>query len=81
MRQELRPAILMERQLGWAHKLGGTESQAISRVGQTVSQADGGSNIISTCQVRGSVGEWFRKRIMASAHLSVWEKTVLQLPP
>ena len=36
MKCELRPAIHMERQLGWAHKLGGTESLAISRAGQTV---------------------------------------------
>ena len=36
MKRELRPAIHVEKQLGWAHKLGGTESQGISRAGQTV---------------------------------------------
>ena len=36
MKHEPRPAILMEKQLGSAHTLGGTESQGVSRVGQTV---------------------------------------------
>ena len=31
-----RPAILMEKRLGWAHKLGEEESLGISRAGQTV---------------------------------------------
>ena len=31
-----RPAILMENQLGWAHKLGGAESLDIPNMGQTV---------------------------------------------
>ena len=31
-----RPAILMENQLGWAHKLGGAESLGIPKVVQTV---------------------------------------------
>ena len=36
MKLEPRPAIYMEEHLGWAYKLGGVESQGISRVGQTV---------------------------------------------
>ena len=36
MKHEPRPAILMEKQLGWACKLGGEESLGISKVGQTV---------------------------------------------
>ena len=36
MKHEPKPGIHMEKQLGWAHKLGGMESLGISRVGQTV---------------------------------------------
>ena len=36
MKPEPRPAIQVEKQLGWACKLGGTESLGISGVGQTV---------------------------------------------
>ena len=36
MKHEPRPAIYMEKQLGWPHKLGGAESLGISKVGQTV---------------------------------------------
>ena len=36
MKHEPRPAIHMEKQLEWAHKMGGMESQGISRAGQTV---------------------------------------------
>ena len=36
MKHEPRPAINMEKKLGWTHKLGGTESLGISRMGQTV---------------------------------------------
>ena len=36
MKHEPRPACHMQKQLGWAHKLGGTESLGISRVGQTM---------------------------------------------
>ena len=36
MQHELRLAILMEKQLGWARKLGGAESLGISKVGETV---------------------------------------------
>ena len=36
MKHEQRPAIYMEKPLGWACKLGGAESLGISKVGQTV---------------------------------------------
>ena len=36
MKPELRPAIHMEKQLGWTNKLGGKESLGISKAGQTV---------------------------------------------
>ena len=36
MKLEPRPAILMEKQRGWAVKLDGTESLGISKVGQIV---------------------------------------------
>ena len=36
MKHEPRPAIHMEKELGWACKLGGVESQGISKVGQKV---------------------------------------------
>ena len=36
VKHESRPAIHMEKQLGWAHKLGGVESLGIFRVDQTV---------------------------------------------
>ena len=36
VKHESRPAIHMEKQLGWAHKLGGVESLGIFSVGQTV---------------------------------------------
>ena len=56
MKHEARPAIHMEKQLGWAHKLGGEDSLGISRVGQTVlvtSQVDGVSDMAPAV---GSVG-------------------------
>ena len=36
MKHEPGLAIHMEKQLGWAHKLGGVEPQGISKVGQTM---------------------------------------------
>ena len=36
MQYEPRPAIHMEKQLGWTHKLGWVESLGMSKVGQTV---------------------------------------------
>ena len=54
------PAIHVEKQLGWAHKLGGVESLGISSeikldpqfgLGQSVSQFDVVSDMPSACQV------------------------------
>ena len=36
MQYEPRPTLHLEKQLGWAHKLGGMESLEISKVGPTV---------------------------------------------
>ena len=36
VQQEPRPAIHMEKQLGWAHKLGGAKSLEISKASRTV---------------------------------------------
>ena len=36
MKHAPRPAIHMEKQLGWAHDLGAVESLRISKVGQTM---------------------------------------------
>ena len=36
VKHEPRPAIHMEKQLGWAYNLGGAESLGISKAGQTV---------------------------------------------
>ena len=50
MKPEPRPAIHIEKQLGWAHKLGGTESLGISKVDETaVTQADGVSDMAPAC--------------------------------
>ena len=76
------PGIHIEKQLRWAHKLGGAEPQGICRAGQTVLAR------VMEFQVwyppAGSVALWgkgFRKETVASAHLSVWEKAVPQLSP
>ena len=66
MKHEPRPAILMEKQLGWAHMLGGAESQGISMVGQTVLASLMESQILYP--PASSVWGGFRKRTMASAH-------------
>ena len=57
----------MEKQLGWAHKLGGAESLRISKADQTVSRVDGVSNMALACQLQGSVEGGLRKGTMASA--------------
>ena len=69
MKHKPRPAIHMEKQLGWAHKLDGEESKGISRVEQTVSQADGVSDMALACWLCASVWGGFRKGTMTSAHL------------
>ena len=74
MKHESRPAIHLEKQLGWAQKLGGAQSLGISKVGQTVFARMMGSQIWH----QGARGVWegFCKGTMASAHLFV-----LQLLP
>ena len=67
MKLEPRPAIHMEKQLGWAHKLGGTESLVIFKMGQTVLARLVKSQIWH--KLAGSVGKGFRKRTMPFAHL------------
>ena len=49
MKHEPRPDIHIGKQLGWAHKLGGTESLGIS----SVSQVDGVSDIAVACRLCG----------------------------
>ena len=60
------PAIHMEKQLGWASKLGGVESLGSSKAGQTVLARWMGSQM---WQLTGFCGGGFRKGTMASAHL------------
>ena len=43
----------MEKQLGLAHKLGGVDSLGISKVGHSVSQVDGVSDMTPACQFCG----------------------------
>ena len=52
MKHETRPAIHMEKQLGWVRKLGGAEFLGISKAGQTsVSQFDGVSDMAPACRL------------------------------
>ena len=69
MKHEPRPAVHMEKQLGWAHMLGEVESLGISKAGQTVLSRLMESQI--WCQLAGSVwgGGGFRKGTMASTCL------------
>ena len=67
MKDEPRPAIHMEKQLGWAHKLGGTESLVIFKMGQTVLARLVKSQIWH--QLASTVGGGYRKGTMASARL------------
>ena len=55
----------MGKQLGWAHKLGGAESQGISKAGQTVLARLMESHIWH--QLAGSVAGGFRNGMMGSA--------------
>ena len=61
MKHEPRPVIHMDKQLGWAHKLGGAEALGISKVGQTVLVRLMESHALH--QLAGSVGGRFRKGI------------------
>ena len=60
------PGIHIEKQLRWAHKLGGAEPLGISKVGQTVLARLMESQVWH--QLTGSVGVGFSKGTMASAH-------------
>ena len=63
---EARPAIHVEKQLGWPHKLGGPESLGIYKAGQTVLARSMESQIWH--QLASSVEGGFRKGTMASVH-------------
>ena len=67
MTHERRPTIHVEKQLGWAHKLGGVESLGISKTGQTMLARLMESQIWH--QLAGFWGRGFRKGTMASAPL------------
>ena len=67
VKHEQRPAIHMEKQLGWTQKLGGAESLGISKASQTVVARLMDSQIWH--QLAGSFGGGFRKGTMASACL------------
>ena len=52
VKHEPRPAIHTEKQLGWAHKLGGAKSLVISKVGpNSVSQVDVVPDMAPACQL------------------------------
>ena len=71
MKHEPRPAIHVEKLIGWVHKLGGTESLGISRVGQTVlARLMESASLPALWHCWGSV----QKRDVAPAHISVWKK-------
>ena len=67
MQYESLPANHMEKQLGWAYKLGGAESLRISNVGQMVLSRLMASHIWH--QLDGSIGLDFRKGTMATTHI------------
>ena len=67
MKHEPGPAIHMEKQLGWAHKLGGTEPLGISKAGQTVLSSLMESQIWR--HLTSLVWEGFSEGTMASALL------------
>ena len=64
MKQVPRPAIHMEKQLGWARELGGAGSLGIFKAGQTIFARLMESQIWR--QLIGSMGREFRKGTMAS---------------
>ena len=72
----------MEKQLEWAHKMGGMESQGISRAGQTVLTRLMESQIWHPPASSVTLWERAQKRdSVAFAHFSVWLKVVSQLSP
>ena len=68
----------MEKQLGWAHKLGGTESLGIFKAGQTLLARLIESQIWH--QLTNSVGQGFRKGTMATACLDARHYSSLCMP-
>ena len=70
MKYEPRPAIHLEKQLGWAHKLGGAESLVISKAVQTV-LARSMEPLIWHQLAGWGWGGGFRKGTVASVHLDV----------
>ena len=69
MKHEPKPAIHMEKYVGWACKLGGVDLLRTYKVGQTVVYQLMESQIWH--QLAGSVGGGFRKGTMASVPLEV----------
>ena len=75
MKHEPRPAIHMEKQLGWAHKLGGGGGEVSGDLqgrSSSVTQVYGVSDMVPACQLCSSVRREFRKGTkgaMAYAHL------------
>ena len=81
-KHEPKPAIHMEKSLGWTHKLGGTVSQGICREGQMVLTRLMESQVWHhPANSVALLGGRFRKGTVTSALLSVWEKVVPQLLP
>ena len=80
-----RPAIHLEKSLliPWVGPLVGWDriSGDLQDGANSISQVDGVSDMVPTCQLCCSVVGRFRKQTMASAHLSFWEKAVPQLSP
>ena len=77
MKPEPRPAIHVERQLGWARNLGGAESLGISKVSQTVLTRLIESQICH--QLTGSVGgeglekeQWLLLALMPDTSVSLF---------
>ena len=68
MKPEGRPDIPMEKQFGWAHKLGGAEYLGICKAGHPLLTRWMVANMSPACWVWGA-GSRFRKGMMASAHL------------
>ena len=63
---EPRPAIHIEKQLGWVRKLGGAESGDLEGGSNSVSQIDEVSDMLPACQLCGGGS---RKGIMAFTRL------------
>ena len=69
MKHDPRPAIHIEKQIGWAHKFGRGNSRSFHGWSNSVSQVDGVSDMTSACQFCGSEGKGFRKETITSSCL------------